>query len=106
MMSRMNQSRTTFYKLTNLIAAGAVMLGIAGIIFVMATSPIHPDPASGHILRFTFTAFHHGAPIYQYLTPFGMKLTGLSGLLFAIGMIGLLLNALANGKLKKPTSFG
>jgi hypothetical protein len=35
-----------------------------------------------------------------------MKLTGLSGLLFAVGMIALLLNALVNGKLKKPTSLG
>jgi hypothetical protein len=102
----MRQSRATLNTLTNLIALGAVLLGGGGIIFVMATSPIHPDAASGHILRFAFTSFHHGPPIFQYLTPFGMKLTGLSGLLFAIGIISLLLNALANGKLKKPTSFG
>ncbi len=102
----MNQSRTTLYTLTNLIAVGAVLLGSVGIIFVMATSPIHSDPASGHVVPFSFTAFHHGPPIFQYLTPLGMKLTGLSGILFAIGMIALLLNALANGKSKKPTSFG
>jgi len=82
------------------------MLGAAGMIYIIATSPDRPDPASGHILRFSFFSYHAGPPIYQYLTPLGLKLTGLSGLLVAIGMIALLLNALVNGKLKKPSSFG
>jgi hypothetical protein len=103
----MQQSKATLYALTNLIAAGTVLLGGAGILFVMATSLIHPDPASGHTLRFCFTSFRKaGTPIYQYLTPLCMKLTGLSGLLFAVGMIALLLNALVNGKLKNLHHWG
>ncbi len=104
-MARMKTS-TFISALTGWTAAAMILIGIAGFIYIQVISPNQPDPATNHVIRVMIEKTNVAIPIVIYVTPAADKCLGLSLLLIAAGVVGLILSAALTGKLKKPTSFG
>jgi len=83
-----------------------VLLGLAGLAYLVVTNPGQANPASGYVICVSLGQTRVGITLVIYVTPLGDRLNGLSMLLVGFGLVGLILNAFLNAKLKKPTPFG